>query len=44
MDRSGFGLGALAGLVGMACCVSPVILVLVALYGITTLLGRLAAA
>lgn len=29
MDRSGFGLGALAGLVGMACCVSPVILVLV---------------
>ncbi len=35
MDRSGLKLGVLAGLVGIACCVSPVILVLLGLSSVS---------
>jgi hypothetical protein len=35
MDRAGWKLGALAGLVGMACCVSPVVLVLLGLSSVS---------
>lgn len=35
MDRTGWKLGALAGLVGIACCVSPVVLVLLGLSSIS---------
>ena len=35
MDRAGWQLGALAGLVGMACCVSPVVLVLLGLSSVS---------
>jgi hypothetical protein len=35
MDRAGLRLGALAGLVGIACCVSPVVLVLLGLASVS---------
>ena len=35
MDRAGLTLGALAGLVGIACCVSPVVLVLLGLSSVS---------
>ncbi|OGK87526.1 MAG: hypothetical protein A2X51_09070 [Candidatus Rokubacteria bacterium GWC2_70_24] len=35
MDRAGLKLGALAGLVGIACCVSPVVLVLLGLSSVS---------
>jgi hypothetical protein len=35
MDRAGWKLGALAGLVGMACCVSQVVLVLLGLSSVS---------
>lgn len=35
MDRTGLRLGALAGLVGIACCVSPVVLVLLGLASVS---------
>jgi hypothetical protein len=35
MDRAGWKLGALAGLVGIACCVSPVVLVLLGLSSVS---------
>lgn len=35
MDRAGLGLGALAGLVGISCCVSPVVLVLLGLSSVS---------
>ena len=35
MDRSGLTLGVLAGLVGIACCVSPVALVLLGLSSVS---------
>ena len=34
MDRAGLKLGALAGLIGIACCVSPVVLVLLGLSSV----------
>ena len=34
-DRSGLTLGVLAGLVGIACCVSPVVLVLLGLSSVS---------
>ncbi len=35
MDRAGLKLGALAGLVGIACCVSPLVLVLLGLSSVS---------
>lgn len=35
MDRAGLKLGSLAGLVGIACCVSPVVLVLLGLSSVS---------
>lgn len=35
MDRAGLKLGALAGLLGISCCVSPVVLVLVGLSSVS---------
>lgn len=35
MDRPGLGLGALAGLVGIACCVTPVVMVLLGLSSVS---------
>ncbi len=35
MDRAGLKLGALAGLVGIGCCVSPVVLVLLGLSSVS---------
>lgn len=35
MDRAGLKLGALAGFVGIACCVSPVVLVLLGLSSVS---------
>jgi len=35
MDRSGLKLGALAGLVGIACCVSPALLALLGLSSVS---------
>ena len=35
MDRAGLTLGALAGLVGIACCVSPAVLVLLGLSSVS---------
>ncbi|MFQ5899907.1 MAG: hypothetical protein ACE5JN_16915 [Candidatus Methylomirabilia bacterium] len=35
MDRAGLKLGALAGLVGISCCVSPVVLVLLGLSSVS---------
>lgn len=35
MDRSGLKLGAFAGLLGIACCVSPVVLVLLGLSSVS---------
>ena len=35
MDRAGLRLGTLAGLVGIACCVSPVVLVLLGLASVS---------
>lgn len=35
MDRTGLRLGALTGLVGIACCVSPVVLVLLGLASVS---------
>ncbi|MBI3457938.1 MAG: hypothetical protein HY002_19345 [Candidatus Rokubacteria bacterium] len=34
MDRAGLKLGALAGLVGISCCVSPIVLVLLGLSSV----------
>lgn len=34
-DRAGWALGALAGLVGISCCVSPVVLVLLGLASVS---------
>jgi hypothetical protein len=39
MDRSGVRLGVLAGVVGMACCVSPVVLVLLGLSSVSFAIG-----
>ena len=39
MDRPGLTLGALAGLVGIACCVSPVVLVLLGLSSVSFAIG-----
>lgn len=35
MDRAGWKLGALAGLLGISCCVSPVVLVLLGLSSVS---------
>lgn len=35
MDRAGLKLGVLAGLVGIACCVSPVVMVLLGLSSVS---------
>lgn len=35
MDRSGLKLGAIAGLLGISCCVSPVVLVLLGLSSVS---------